>query len=59
MRRNIEEYLFVPEFGWPLLLGLAEGAPSLASTSNAYAPCFSRSNITFVKISPVSRLISK
>lgn len=57
MRRNVS--IFIPEFGWPLLLGLAEGAPSLASTSSAYAPCFSRSNITFVKISPVSRLISK
>lgn len=55
----IKECIFIPEFGWPLLLGLAEGAPSLASTSSAYAPCFSRSNITFVKISPVSRLISK
>lgn len=48
-----------PEFGWPLLFGRADGAPSRASTSNAYAPCFSRSNTIFVKISPLCKLISK
>lgn len=48
-----------PEFGCPLLFGRADGAPSRASTSSAYAPCFSRSNTIFVNISPLCRLISK
>lgn len=51
--------LHSPEFGCPLLFGRADGAPSRASTSSAYAPCFSRSNTILVKISPLCKLISK
>jgi hypothetical protein len=49
----------IPEFGASPLLGLADGAPSRASTSRAYAPCFSLSKTIFVNTSPVSVFISK
>ena len=53
----VKEYIpILPVFGLPLALGLAEGAPSLASTSKAYACFSSLSNSTRVKISPVLSL---